>query len=49
MTRIADLVDLAISGYEGYAKKLRVDPGKLRNVGGYLAVEIRAVFLMQLP
>ena len=49
MTRIAHLIDLAVSGYEGDAKKLRVDPGKLRNVGGYLAVEIRTVFLMQLP
>lgn len=49
MTRVSDLIGLAIGGHESDAEELRVGLGKLWNVGGYLAVEIRAVFLMQLP
>ena len=39
MTRVSDLVGLAIGGHESDAEELRVGLGKLRNVGGYWALE----------
>ena len=49
VTGVPELIGLAFGGHESDAEELRVGARKLWNVGGYLAFEIRAVFLMQLP
>src|SRR4029077_2367418 len=46
VTGVAELVNLAIRGRQDDAEKLWVDPGKLRDVGSHLAVEVHAVFFM---